>query len=184
MTEQNPDSLFRLIAERAGDTLPPVHQWQPGDVKDIGMRISRDGTWWYRGSPITRERMVRMFSRVLRRDNGEYFLVTPVEKVRVEVEVAPLLAVRMEQRGGDAGPEIAFQTNTGDLVVADADHPITVRGTPQAPLPVVTVRSGIEALITRNVYYELVDTAEIQEREATRLLVVRSAGADFPLGEV
>lgn len=180
----SPDSLFEQLAGRTGDDLPPVHRWQPTDVKDIGMRITKDGTWWYQGSPIRRERMVRMFSRVLRREGTEYFLVTPVEKVRVEVEAAPLLAVRMEIREGARGRDIAFATNVGDIVIADAGHPIRMRGTPDAPRPVVVVRDGIEALMVRSVYYELVESAEVISRDGVEVMVVRSGGEDFELGAV
>jgi len=177
-----PDSLFRQIAEQAGDGLPPVHLWHPAHTQDIGMRVSRDGTWWYQGSPIRRERLVRMFSRVLRRDGPEYFLVTPVEKVRLDVEVTPLLAVRMETRRGDNDLEIAFQMNTGDIVVADRAHPIRVHGTGEAPLPVVVVRDGIEALLARSVYYELVEQGEIENIDGRQVLVVKSRGEAFELG--
>jgi len=175
-----PDSLFERIADQSGDGVPPVHRWQPEDVKDIGLRITRDGTWWYQGSPIRRERMVRMFSRVLRRDGDEYFLVTPVEKVRVEVETAPLLAVRMERRDAGGTPEIAFETNVGDIVVAGAGHPIIMRGSAAAPSPVVVVRDAIEALLVRSVFYELVAHAELEDG----VLRVRSRGETFTLGRV
>lgn len=180
----NPDSLFRQLAGQAGDELPPVHLWHPADTKEIGMRISRDGTWWYQGSPIRRQRMVKLFSRVLRREGGDYFLVTPVEKVHIEVEAAPLLAVRMEVRQGEAGPEIAFQSNVGDIVVADRNHPIRVHGTAEAPLPVVVVRDEIEALIVRSVYYELVDRGEVVDDNGAEKLVVHSRGEFFELGTV
>lgn len=179
-----PESLFRQIAERAGDELPPVHLWHPSETQDIGMRISRDGSWWYQGSPISRPRMVRLFSRVLRREGAEYYLVTPVEKVRVEVEVAPLLAVRMEVRQGAHGPDIAFQTNAADIVVVDAGHPLRVRGTREAPLPLVVVRDGIEALIARSVYYELVEQGVVVDINGVETLVVHSRGAAFQLGTV
>jgi len=180
----SPDSLFEQLAGRIRDQMPPVHRWDPAVTRDIGMRISRDGTWWYQGSPIRRQRMVCLFSRVLRREGSAYFLVTPVEKVRVEVEVAPLLAVRMEVRPAEGGPDIAFQTNMGDIVVADRAHPIRVRGSGEAPLPVVVVRDEIEALIVRSVYYELVEHGEIVNRNDTEELVVRSRGEAFVLGAV
>lgn len=180
----SPDSLFRRIAGHGADELPPVHLWDPPGVKDIGMRITRDGTWWHQGSPINRPRMVRMFSRVLRREEDGYYLVTPVEKVKVDVEVAPLLAVRMETRSGDPEPEIAFQTNVGDIVVADRDHPIRMLGTVEKPLPVVVVRDGIEALIGRNIFYELVELGETVKTDGALVLVVHSRGACFELGPV
>lgn len=179
-----PDSLFRQIAGQTRDELPPVHLWDPADTKDIGLRVSRDGTWWYQGSPIRRERMVRLFARMLRREGTDYFLVTPVEKVRVDVEVAPLLAVRMEVRQGVRGTDIAFQTNTGDIVAADRDHPIRVHGSREAPLPVVVVRDSIEALIARTAYYELVGHGRIVTIQGTETLVVDSGGETFELGAV
>lgn len=180
----SPDSLFRQIAGQTRDTLPPVHLWHPAETKEIGMRISRDGTWWYQGSPIRRQRMVRLFSRVLRREGQDYFLVTPVEKVRVEVEAAPLLAVRMEVQQEVSGPQFAFQTNVGDIVVADRDHPIRMHGSQAAPLPVVVVRDEIEALIVRSVYYELVDRGEVVDVNGADMLVVHSRGEAFELGTV
>lgn len=177
-----PDSLFHRLAAQGSDKLPPVHLWHPSQTKDIGMRITRDGTWWYQGSPIQRPRLVRLFSRVLRREGRDYYLVTPVEKVRVEVEVAPLLAVRMEVRNPGPAAEIAFETNVGDIVVLGPGHPIVVRGTPEAPLPVVLVRDGIEALIARNIYYELVEQGEIVWRDGRETVLVRSGGASFELG--
>ena len=180
----SPDSLFQQLAGQTGEALPPVHRWHPTETKDIGLRVGRDGTWWHQGAPIRRPRMVRLFSRVLRREDSGYFLVTPVEKVRLEVEVAPLLAVRMEVRAGRDGPDIAFQTNVGDIVVADRDHPIRVRGSPEAPLPVVVVRDEIEALIARNVYYDLVEQGELADVNGTETLLVRSAGEAFELGKL
>lgn len=174
------DSLFARIAAGSDDGLPPVHRWHPSSVQDPGMRVSRDGTWWYQGSAIRRQPMVRLFSRVLRREGDAYFLVTPLEKVRLHVELAPLLAVRMEVRGRAADREIAFETNVGDLVVADRAHPLRLLGTPDAPLPVVEIRDRIEALIVRSVYYELVAQGEpLDDGERVRL---RSRGAVFELG--
>ncbi len=178
------DSLFRRIAGQAPEELPPVHLWHPTDVKDIGMRVSRDGTWWYQGSPISRQRMVRLFSRVLRREGREYYLVTPAEKVWLDVEAAPLLAVRMEVRRGDHGTDIAFETSVGDIVVADREHPIRMHGTRESPLPVVVVREEIEALIARNVYYELVEQGRLEDINGVQTLVVDSGGASFELGAV
>lgn len=181
---ESPDSLFRRLAAQADDALPPVHLWHPAETRDIGMRVTRDGTWWYQGSPVNRTRMVRMFARILRREPDGYFLVTPAEKVRLEVEVAPLLAIRMEVRDAAGVPEIAFETSTGDIVVADREHPVRMLGTPDEPLPVVEVRDGIEALIARSVYYELVEQAELTAEGDLEILSIRSRGDRFRLGVV
>lgn len=145
--------IARLAAERR---LPPVEQWNPPHCGHSGMRIARDGTWFHEGSPIGRQEMVRLFSTVLRREaDGRHVLVTPVEKLDIDVEDAPFIAVAMQSQGDGRGREIAFSLNTGDLVLLDADHPLTVREDEAGPRPYVAVRGGMEARIARNVYYEL-----------------------------
>ncbi|RVT41973.1 DUF1285 domain-containing protein [Sphingobium algorifonticola] len=145
--------ILRLVEERR---LPPVDQWNPAHCGDSEMRIARDGTWFHQGSPIERESMIRLFSTVLRREaDGSHVLVTPVEKLSIAVEDAAFLAVEVKSDGAGAQRTLAFRLNTGDLVTADADHPIVVRGTADAPRPYLHVRGGLEALIVRAVYYDL-----------------------------
>ena len=130
MAEFRPEQgeILRGLAEvqrdaAAGRRLPPVEQWNPQDCGAIDMRIARDGTWFYQGTPIGRPAMLRLFSTILRREaNGDYVLVTPVEKMRIKVEDAPFIAVLAEQRGN----VIRFTTNVGDVVEAGVDHPIRV----------------------------------------------------------
>lgn len=176
------ESLFQLLQKQDG-TLPPVRQWNPTDEKDIGMRITANGAWLYQGTPIRRKRMVRLFSTVLRRDGDQHFLVTPVEKVKIDVEVCAFLAIRMEIRClGEQ--EIAFETNVGDIVVVDHDHPIRVQGSQDKPLPVVMVRDGLEALIVRSVFYELVENGQVTKKDHKEILRVASCGQWFELGAV
>ena len=182
--EFDPDSLFRRLDSAHSRDLPPVHLWNPTVVQDAGMRIDRNGTWIYRGTPITRHRMVRLFSTILRREGDDFYLVTPTEKVRVEVETAPFLAIRMESRSSGEGREIAFETNVGDLVIADERHPIRVDHGPDGPSPRVEVRSGLEALLTRSVYYDLAVSGEPESEAGIEVLVVRSRGSRFVLGSL
>lgn len=149
--------VARLLAEKR---LPPVEQWNPDHCGNSDMRIARDGTWYHQGSPIGREAMVRLFSTILRREpDGSHVLVTPVEKLDIEVEDAPFLAVELKTEGKGQTRELAFRLNTGDLVVADADHGIVVREGEDGPHPYLHVRGGMEALIGRSVYYELMNLA-------------------------
>lgn len=177
------ESLFaRLEAARAGKPLPPVDRWHPTRQGESGIRIDVDGRWYYRDSEIRRPEMVRLFSTVMRRDPDGIVLVTPDERLSVVVEDAPFVAVDFEIRGADESQELAFETNVGDIVVADADHPIIVRGTSASPRPYLVVRNGLEARISRAAYYRLVEVARMRgERDAT-VASVSSGGKVFELG--
>ena len=159
--------------------IPPVHLWNPPHCGDIDMRIARDGTWFYMGTPIGRVELVRLFSTILRRDGDDYVLVTPVEKVGITVDDAPFVAVDFN-RHGDA---LAFETNVGDRVVAGPDHPIRVVRDPETgePSPYVLVRANLEALIDRKSFYRLVDIGECAEHDGVDWFGVRSNGVFFPI---
>ncbi|WP_354544508.1 DUF1285 domain-containing protein [Roseovarius sp. MBR-78] len=139
--------------------LPPVHLWNPPFCGDLDIRIARDGTWFYLGTPIGRPELVRLFSTILRKDGEEYFLVTPVEKVGITVDDAPFVAVDFEAEGDGTAQTLRFETNVGDHVTAGPDHPIRVERDPQTgePSPYVHVRAGLEALIDRKSFYRLVE---------------------------
>lgn len=175
------DSLFaRMEASRGDRPLPPVDAWQPERTGDSHLKIDRNCQWYYRGSPITRPAMVRLFSTILRRDDDGFVLVTPVEKLTIDVEDAPFLATAVEQRGSGQSAQLAFLTNVDEIIIADAQHPIAVHETSAGPKPYLRVRGRLDALISRPVYYELVAMGE--EHEPHRLSVV-SAGTRFTLGE-
>jgi hypothetical protein len=165
--------------------LPPVDSWNPQNCGDIDMAIRADGSWWHEGGRMNRERMVKMFSRILRKDeDGKTYLVTPYEKVVVDVEDAPFIAVRVD-RAGEAGPQqaLAFLTNVGDVAVAGPDNPIRVETDAETgePAPYVLVRGRLEAKIARAAFYELVDIAEADPIDET-VLGVWSQGVFFPIG--
>ncbi|WP_308725685.1 DUF1285 domain-containing protein [Metapseudomonas otitidis] len=168
-----------------GKGLPPVHLWNPDFCGDIDMRIARDGTWYYLGSPIGRKPMVRLFSSIIRRDGDDYFLVTPVEKVGITVEDAPFVAISVEVSGEGERQVLRFVTHVEDEVEAGAEHPIRVVIDPvtQEPSPYVHVRANLEALIHRNVFYQLVELAVVREIDGRRWLGVWSGGEFFPIGE-
>lgn len=152
---------------------------------DFDMRIGRDGTWFYQGSPITRKPLVKLFSTVLSRDAaGDYWLITPVERGRIAVDDAPFTAVEWQADGEGRDQVLRFRTNLDDWVEAGPEHPIRVEHDPQsgAPRPYVLVRDNLEALILRSVFYQLVEAAAECRVEGTVYLGVWSGGAFFPLG--
>ncbi|WP_144037221.1 DUF1285 domain-containing protein [Sphingomonas sp. TZW2008] len=183
MTSQ-PDFDTLTVADIArladSDRLPPVDRWHPDHCGNSDMRIARDGTWYHQGSPIGRAAMVRAFSRILRREpDGGYVLVTPVEKLDIEVEDAPFVAVELKAEGEGRDSTLAFRLNTGDVVTASADHPLRFVAHDDGPHPYVHVRGGLEALIARPVYYELAERALAGDDGETP--GVWSAGAFFPI---
>lgn len=159
--------------------LPPVHLWNPPFCGDLDMIIKRDGTWFYEGTPIGRHGLVRLFSTILKREDGKYFLVTPVEKVGITVEDAPFVAVDFETCEGD----LIFETNVGDYATAGTDNPIRVVRDPDTgePSPYVHIRAGLEALIDRKSFYRLVDLGKTETCEGIDWFGVRSGGVFFPI---
>lgn len=176
LTQLSLPEIARLVES---DRLPPVESWTPAHCGDSEMRIARDGTWYHQGSPIGRPAMVRLFSTILRREpDGGYVLVTPVEKLDIEVEDAPFIAVEVKVEGSGMETQLAFRLNTGHLVVAGPDNPIRFEPGPEGPHPYLHVRTGLEGLIVRSVYYELVNLALDNGSNPPGLW---SNGAFFPL---
>jgi len=163
--------------------LPPVHLWNPPFCGDLDMRIARDGTWFYQGTPIGRAPLVRLFSTILRKDGADYFLVTPVEKVGIIVEDVPFIAVDFEGGGSGTTQTLRFETNVGDFATAGAAHPLRIERDPKTgePSPYVLVRSNLEARIDRKSFYRLVDLGEHREHEGASWFGVTSMGVFFAM---
>jgi hypothetical protein len=171
-------------AKSAGERgLPPVHLWHPEHCGEIDIRIRRDGVWFHEGTPIGREALVRLFSTVLRLDPDGYHLVTPVEKLKIQVEDAPFIATRVDRLDDHLGGTLRFETNVGDVVEAGPDNAIRVETDPATgePRPYLHVRRGLEALIARPVFYELAELAAERETPEGARLGVTSNGAWFPI---
>ncbi|MBN9243542.1 MAG: DUF1285 domain-containing protein [Mesorhizobium sp.] len=171
-------------AARAGKGLPPVERWNPPFCGDIDMEIRPDGTWFYMGTPIGRAPLVQLFSTVLRKDeDGNTYLVTPVERVGIRVVDAPFVAVEVNVSGQGDDQAITFRTNVGDVVEAGPDHPL--RFVDEAETgglkPYVLVRGRLEALVARPVMYELVGHGEEIDVDGTAMFAVRSRGGVFPV---
>jgi hypothetical protein len=159
---------------------------------DFDMRIASDGTWFYRGTPINRTPLVKLFATVLRREqDGSYWLVTPVERGRIAVEDAPFTAVEVTPSGDGRDQALTFRTNLDEIVTADCDHPIRVahrrNETNQPggePRPYILVRPGLEALILRSIFYQLVELGEVRNVQGVEQLGVWSRGQFFALGHL
>jgi len=170
-------------AAAKGRGIPPVHLWNPPHCGDLDIRISRDGTWFYMGTPIGRPELVRLFSTILRKDGDSYVLVTPVEKVGITVEDAPFVAVDFELEGSGQAQTLTFTTNVADTVKAGLDAPIRIERDPKTgePSPYVRIRANLDALIDRKSFYRLVDIGTSEIYQGKDWFGVWSGGQFFPI---
>ncbi|MDG1115735.1 MAG: DUF1285 domain-containing protein [Flavimaricola sp.] len=178
-TVPSAESLAQAARSATKKGPPPVHLWNPPFCGDIDMRIARDGTWFYLGTPIGRPGLVGLFASIIKREGDAYFLVTPVEKVGITVDDAPFVAVDFEQ----VDDALEFVTNVGDTVRAGPDHPIRVVRDPETgePSPYIHIRANLEALIDRKSFYRLVDLGEHGQHEGKDWFGLRSQGVFFPV---
>ena len=162
MSNTSLSSIFSELSKLDEDTFPPVEDWNPPLCENVSMRIDRSGKWYFMNSPIGRQRMVNLFSRVLRLDEEGYFLVTPVEKIQIEVEDKPFVVVDFEISVKGEEQIIIFKTNTDEIFEVNENHPLRVESKiiNDEPSPYVLVRRNLEALLSRNVFYRLVDISE------------------------
>lgn len=172
-------SLAELQALADKHRLPPIEQWNPERCGDSRMRIARDGTWYHEGKPIRRPAMVRLFSTVLRREpDGRHVLVTPVEKLDIQVDATAFRAISMRTEGHGRKRQVAFALDSGDAVMLDSAHPLRMIATEHGPSPRILVRHGLEAELSRSVYYELAELALADPADAPGIW---SNGSFFPL---
>jgi uncharacterized protein len=182
-TPASPADVLASAARAAGGKgPPPVHLWNPPFCGDLDMRIARDGTWYYLGTPIGRKRLVKLFASILKREGDRYYLVTPVEKVGISVDDAPFVAVDFTADGAGRGQHLAFLTNVDDVVTAGPDHPLRVERAPGTgePAPYVLIRRNLEALIDRKSFYRLVELGCEEPVDGVPHFGLWSGGAFFP----
>lgn len=185
LLDADPDALAALLPTKRPP--PPVERWNPPLSGDIDIRIARDGTWYHQGVAFQREALVQLFASILRRDqDGHYYLVTPVEKWRIQVDDAPFIAVRLDASGVGSDQSLCFSTNVGDTIIASAEHPLIVEyQTPGGePAPYIHIRGGLRALLLRSVFIELVDLGEERPTATGRNYGVWSQGQFFHLGQL
>lgn len=177
------EGLAASVQAAAKKGPPPVHLWNPPFCGELDIRIARDGTWFYLGTPFTRLPLVNLFSSILRAENGRYVLVTPVEKVGIQVDDLPLHAVDFTVTGTGADQSITFHTRTGDDATAGADHPLIVHRAPETgePAPQILIRPGLAARIDRKSFYRLADLGTHAPLDGASWFGVWSAGVFFPM---
>ena len=173
------------VAKREGNKgPPPVHLWNPPFCGDIDMRIAADGTWFYMKTPIGRPALVKLFASVLKREANKYFLVTPVEKVGIQVEDAPFLAVEMRKEQQDNGRLLQFRTNVDDWVPCDTAHRLRFEAAADGGLtPYLHVRADLWAKVTRALYYDLVDMGEERVVDGHSMFGIVSGGEFFAMAD-
>lgn len=189
MTEKTatPERLAKQVEQEAGAArgLPPVEKWNPDFSGEMDMRIARNGDWFYQGTKLSRESLVKLFSSILRLDeDGSYYLVTPVEKFRIQVEDAPFVAHSLQREGTGETQELWLTTNTGERLRIDDEHPLRVDGADgDQPIPYVRVRRNLEALVERQTFYELASLVEEGNGPHAGQLGVISAGNFYVIGK-
>ena len=174
------------FSKRKKKGIPPVEKWNPPFCGDIDMHILRNGKWTYMGSEIKRPAMIKLFSNIIRLDDdGHYYLVTPVEKVRIKVDDVPFVAVSMNKTEDEGINCLSFTTNVQDEVTLSKENPIEIIiNDNDEPSPYITVRKNLKALISRSVYYDLINMAEEEMIDDKKFLVIKSNNTSFKLYEI
>jgi uncharacterized protein len=174
--------LANAATTGAGRKPAPVESWHPPFCGDIDMRIARDGTWFYNGSPIGRPALVNLFASILRKDPERYVLVTPVECVGIKVEDVPFIGVEIEETSGEQKPALRIRTNVDDEIIVGRDHPLKFeKGEADGIVPYVLVRGGLWARLTRTLFFDLVGRGEVEDCNGEAMFGVRSGGQFFPM---
>jgi hypothetical protein len=186
MTAAGFENFLSHAGKLADRKLPPVDQWNPTFCGDIDIRIARNGSWYHEGRPFLRQPLVNLLSSILKREGDEYFLVSPVEKMRIQVEDVPFIAVGMTEENVNGELTLIFRTLTDDIIPLDAEHPLRVQTDELTgePRPYIQVRGGMEARIHRPVFYELVERGREVIRQGEPHLMIESAGLQFDLGRL
>ena len=186
MTDTKPTGLDAIAgaAKRAGERgPPPLHLWNPPFCGDLDMRIAADGTWFYMKTPIGRPALVKLFASVLWREADKYFLKTPVEKIGITVDDAPFTAVEMKAEGEAAARVLNFRTNVDDWVACGEGHALRFEPEPETGglKPYLHVRRDLWALVTRALFYDLVELGEERDVDGRRMFGVLSGGEFFAM---
>jgi hypothetical protein len=180
---QGLDTIVGAAKRAAGKGPPPVHLWNPAYCGDLDMRIAADGTWFYLKTPIGRPALVKLFASVLKREGDKYFLVTPVEKVGIQVDDVPFVAVEMTVEDGKDGRILNFRTNVDDWIVCGPEHVLRFEPEPASGglKPYLHVRRDLWAKVTRALFYDLVALGEERDVAGERMFGVASSGEFFAM---
>jgi len=185
MTDNSLDGWYKELQKNqlTEQGLPPVEKWNPPLLGDIDIRITRQGVWFHEGDEIKRQPLVKLFSSILKRENDDYFLVTPEEKWRIQVEDAPFFITELSIESKGNVQALVFGSTTDDQIIADADHPVRVAvdAVSGEPSPYILLRGGMEGLMSRSVYYQLADISEARMVDGLEVFGVSSMGCFFSL---
>ena len=182
VTEANFTNLSAYLTQLNNDrVIPPLEKWNPQHCGDMDLVIKANGEWWHEGQLIRRQKMIDLFSKVLWKENDEYYLKTPVEKIRIQVEDAPLLITQVDQVEIDDDLYLQCTTQNQDVFIVDAEHSIFMKEYEGEIRPYVHVRSGLNALIQRQAFYHLVNFGELDEQDQQATLSLSSGSYHFKL---
>ena len=176
------DSIIKSLKDYGDTKFPPVEIWDPELCMNASFTIDIRGDWYYNGSIIGRRRLKKLFSTVLKRENDSYFLVTPVEKIKIEVEVAPYMITDFHY--DEINKDIILETNFDFSFPLNNEHPLTLKKIKDDEFPIVIVRSNLEGLISRSVFYKLIDIAVDQENNSGNTLQIKSFNSLHNLGSL
>lgn len=180
--------LEQILADiQSGEATQALRrQWNPQHEGEIDIRIAANGDWFHQGRRFRRDAMVKLFAGILRREDDAYFLVTPVEKLRIQVEDAPFVAGLVELLDANGAPAIVFTTNIGERVIVDQEHALRIEidALSQQPRPYVHLRDGLEALIGRSAFYDMLNLAYEKHHDGGTCLAITSRGHEFELGSI
>jgi hypothetical protein len=166
------------------DSEPPFHLWSPTNCGDIDMVIKPDGTWFHQGTPIGRIKLVKLFAKVLIQEDGDYFLKTPAEKMRIQVEDAPFVITQWQLHNTEEGQAIEVESNLNHKLLLGEQHPIVIEQNAGEPQLYVILNRGLKAKVHRNVYYQWIENAQEKTINGKAHLVVQSANCEFSLGSL
>ncbi len=181
----NTDDLFSLIKDNASidGKLPPVEDWHPENCGEMDLIIRANGEWVHQGTPIGREKLFQLFSTVLRKDEDQYFLVTPVEKIAIEVEWQPFVIVDFEIVDNEDAPFYVLIDNCKNKIILTKKDQLKYSKFEQQELPIILVRRNLYASFSRSCYYRLVESAQIIDQNGTTKVSIQSNNIEFILGE-
>ena len=177
-------ALLRKHQDNGARAIPPVDQWNPTYCGSMNLTVKSNGEWWHEGSKINRDAMIKLFASVLWCEDGKFYLKTPVEKISIEVEDAPLLVTRIEKISTDGKNFLTCITQTGDIIVIDEQHPVFLREYQGELRPYINVRWELDALLHRNAFYHLLDEGEFVEQDGATVVKLTSGDFEFNLGDI
>ena len=173
------------VTTRNSRAVPPLEKWQPSEVTDMDLLIKANGEWWHEGTKMTRQSLVNLFATILWKESEnakpQYYLKTPVQKIRIHVEDVPFYITDVNIVNKDNAKWLEFITSTGDVIYLDSEHPIKMQQYKNETRPYIEVRYGMQALISRNVYMHLIEIGELSEKDGQTILTLQSGGQSYQL---